>query len=89
MAFSATEFVPVSAMANSNAPRLFSYVTTVDNLLAIKAANYFDPAAVTTGGLGLKDGDVIMAEASNGTSFLKMAVSGAGVVTTASANDFA
>ena len=87
MAFSATEFIPVSAMANSDSARLFSYTTSADALAAVKAANYFDPAAAPAGGLGLKDGDVILTSASDGTSFLKVAVS-AGVVTTASANDF-
>lgn len=88
MPFSATEFVPVSAMANSNASRIFSYVTTADALAAVKGANYFDPAADPTGGLGLTDGDVVLVEATDGSSFLKIAVS-AGVATTASANDFA
>lgn len=88
MAFNADNFIPVSAMANSNASRIFSYVTTDDNLVAVKAANYFDVAAEPTGGLGLTDGDVILVEATDGTSFLKIAVSG-GAATTAAANDFA
>jgi len=89
MAFESTNFIPQSAQANSNAPRVFSYTSDSDNLAAVKAASYFDDAAVTTGGLGLKDGDVIYVKASDASSFLDMAVSGAGVATVNSANDFA
>ena len=87
MAFNSENFVPVSAMANSNASRIFSYTTADDALAAIKAASYFD-AAAAVGGYGLTDGDVILAEGTDGTSFLKIAVA-AGVATTASAADFA
>lgn len=87
MAFTASTFIPVSAMANSDAARIFSY-QSLDTLAAIKGANYFDDAASTTGGLGLTDGDVILATGTDGTSFLKMSVS-AGAATVASANDFA
>ena len=88
MAFTASTFIPVSAMANSDAARIFSYENTGDTLVTIKGANYFDDAASTTGGLGLTDGDVILVTGSNGTSFLKMTVT-AGAATVASANDFA
>lgn len=87
MAFTASTFIPVSAMANSDAARMFSY-QSVDTLATIKGANYFDDAASTTGGLGLTDGDVILVAALDGTSFLKMSVS-AGAATLAAANDFA
>ena len=88
MAFSASTFIPLSAMANSNAARVFSY-SSGDAIATIKGANYFDDAASLTGGLGLKDGDVILTDSATTTSFLKMAVSGAGAATVASANDFA
>ena len=87
MAFAPEDFIPVSAMANSNASRIFSYTSTGDNLVTVKGANYFDLAADPTGGLGLTDGDVILARASDGVSFLDIAVT-AGAATTASANDF-
>lgn len=87
MAFTADTFIPVSAMANSSASRVFSY-TSADTLVTVKGANYFDNAADPTGGLGLTDGDVILATASDGTSFLKISVT-AGAATTAVANDFA
>ena len=85
MAFSATEFLPLSSMANSNAPRHFSY-TTADAKATVVAANYFDAAAAS---LGLKQGDVIWSvDANGGTETFTMifvdAVSGAGAVTTLS-----
>ncbi len=88
MAFTRNTFIPLSAMANSDSARVFSYTNTGDTLVAQKTSGYFDPAASLAGGLGLKDGDVILVRASSGSSFLRVAVSGAGVVTTASANDF-
>ena len=88
MAFSDSTFIPLSAMANSNAARIFSY-SSGDTIATIKGSGYFDPAALLTGGLGLKDGDVILTDSATTTSLLKIAVSGAGVVTLASANDFA
>ena len=89
MAFESANFLPISSLANSNAPRQFSYKSDADNLAAVKTASYFDDAAKTTGGLGLKDGDVIYVKASDASSYLDMAVSGAGVATVNSDNDFA
>jgi len=85
MAFSATEFVPLSGMANSNAPRHWTY-TTADAKATVVASGYFDAAAAT---LSLKQGDVIWSvDANGGTETFTMvfvdAVSGAGVVTTLS-----
>ena len=87
MAFTAETFIPNSSMANSDAPRIFSYATG-DTLAAAKGANYFDAAASTTGGLGLKDQDVILVNASDGVSFLSMSVT-AGAATVGAATDFA
>lgn len=87
MAFTADTFIPNSSMANSDASRIFSY-TSADTLATIKGANYFDNASAVTGGLGLTDGDVILATASDGVSFLAMSVT-AGAATLGSANDFA
>lgn len=88
MAFEASNFIPLSALANSNGSRVFVYNSDVDNLAAVKGANYFDDAAATTGGLGLQDGSVILVSASDATSFIKMSVT-AGVATVAEENDFA
>ena len=88
MAFSGSEFVPDS-QANTNAPRIFRYATTADAIAAVKGSGYFNDAADPTGGYGLRDGDVILAVASDAQSFLYMAVSGAGVATVSTALDFA
>ena len=89
MAFTAANFVPSSAMANSDAPRMFAYATSGDTLATVKGANYFNTASDPTGGYGLTNGDVIFVSASDGESFLFIAVDGSGNATTASANDFA
>lgn len=88
MAFTASTFIPLSAMANSNAARIFSY-RSGDSTATVAASGYFDPAASLTGGLGLKDADVILAQQSDGTDFYEVAVSGAGVVTVALTSAFA
>lgn len=82
MAFSATEFLPLSGMANSNAPRHFTY-TTADAKATVVASGYFNDAAAN---LSLKKGDIIWSvDANGGTETFTMihvdAVSGAGVVT--------
>jgi len=87
MSFTPATFIPNSSMANSDAPRIFSYATG-DTLASAKGANYFDLAASITGGLGLQDLDVIYVTASDGFSFLSMSVT-AGAATTGAANDFA
>lgn len=89
MAFSASEFIPLSAMANSSSARVFSYTTAADNIAAVKGSGYFNSAALLTGGLGLKGGDVILATASDATNWIQVAVSGTGVVTTTVAAAFA
>ena len=80
MAFTPASYIPMSAQANSDSSRMISY-TTADNTATVGGANYFDPAAATTGGLGLSTGDVILCTSSDGTDFYQVAVSGAGVVT--------
>ena len=47
MAFTKNTFIPQSSMANSDAPRIFSYLSA-DTLAAMKAANYFDDASSIT-----------------------------------------
>ena len=42
MALVKDNFILASAMANSNAGRMFSYSTSFDNLYAVKASGYFN-----------------------------------------------
>ena len=84
MAFSATEFLPLSSMANSSAPRHFTYSTTDTKATAV-ASGYFDDAVV----LGLAKGDLIwVVGVTGGTEVFTLifvdAISAAGVVTTLS-----
>jgi hypothetical protein len=46
MAFEPENFVPLSGMANSDAVRMWSYSTTVDNNTAVQVATYFDHSEV-------------------------------------------
>ena len=85
--FTPETFIPSSSMANSDAPRLFCYATA-DTLATAKGANYFDLAAALTGGLGLKDLDLVYVNAVDGVSFLSVSIT-AGAVTVGAANDFA
>ncbi len=80
MAFTSNTFLPMSSQANSDASRSFAYNTT-DATAAVTGANYFDDAAATTGGLGLKTDDFIFCTSSDGTDIYQVAVSASGVVT--------
>ena len=87
MPLDAADFLPISAQANSNAPRLHTY-RTADTIAEVKANNYFNDVATPTG--ALRSGDVILVDASDGQSFLFVGVNpGSGSVTLASAADFA
>lgn len=83
MAFSATEFLPLSAMANSNAPRHWTY-TTPDANATVAASGYFDGAV----NYGIQVNDLIWCLNANGgtETFLLAKVDAitAGVVTTTS-----
>ncbi len=87
MAFTSSTFLPLSSQANSDASRVFVY-NTGDNTATVGGANYFDAAASTTGGLGLKTDDFIMCTQSDGTDIYQASVS-AGVVTLALSVAFA
>ena len=80
MAFSATEFLPLSSMANSNAPRHFTY-QSVDSSATMVGSGYFDDVADT---LNVND-QIHAVGATGGTQTLTTifidAISGAGVVT--------
>ena len=82
MAFSATEFLPMSAMGNSNAPRHWSY-TTPDAKATVVASGYFNDVADV-----LQVGDLIWSVDANGgtETFTLVFVDAitAGVVTTLS-----
>ncbi len=83
MSFSATEFLPLSSMANSNAPRHFTY-TTPDTKATVVASGYFDDVSDT-----LQVGDIIHSVDANGgtqtlTTVFIDGITGAGVVTTLS-----
>ncbi len=86
MAFSPATFIPLSSMANSDAPRIFSYATG-DTLATANGDDYFNLAAAQSGGQGLKDLDVIYVNAVDGFSFLSMTIT-AGAADVAAANDF-
>jgi hypothetical protein len=47
MAFDADNFMPLSGMANSDAVRMWSYETDVDNNTAVQVATYFDDSKVS------------------------------------------
>ena len=83
MAFSQTEFLPLSAMANSNAPRHWTYAT-VDDKATVVASAYFNNAAGV-----LQVNDLIwVIGVTGGTQVFTLvmvdAISAAGVVTTLS-----
>ena len=88
MAFTPTTFFRLSAVANSDAAAVWTY-RTADNTAAVVGANYFDPAGAITGGLGLKNDDIILAQQSDGTDLYEVTVSGAGVVAIVKTNAFA
>jgi len=91
MALEKENFIPASSMANSNAARTFSYRSGADSLATIKGSGYFDDVAESDigPGYGLRSGDFILVDASDGQSFLFVGVVPAtGVTTVASANDF-
>ena len=84
MAFSATEFLPIGPMGNSNAPRHYSYESTVSKATMV-GSGYFDEAVV----LGIQVKDIIHAVGATGgtetlTTIFVDAISAAGVVTTLS-----
>ena len=62
MAFNADDFLPLSAMANSDAPRMWTHSASADT---ITGANYFDDSFVA----GVVNvGDVLLGIDAGGTS---------------------
>ena len=87
MALDVTKLLPMSSMANSNAPRHYTYTTT-EAKATVVASGYFNDAAAT---YGLVKGDIIwVVGVSGGTEVFFMchidAVSAAGVVTVLSSS---
>ena len=83
MAFSATTFLPLSGMANSDAPRHWTY-TTADSKATVVGSGYFDDVAGV-----LNVNDLIWSVDANGgtqtfTLVLVDAISASNVVTTLS-----
>jgi hypothetical protein len=83
MAFTASTFLPLSSMANSNAPRHWTY-TTADAKATVVGSGYFNNAASQ-----LNVGDLIWSvDANGGTETFTLvfvdAISAANVVTTLS-----
>ena len=83
MAFTAATFLPLSGMANSNAPRHWTY-TTADSKATVVGSGYFDDVAGV-----LNVNDLIWSVDANGgtqtfTLVLVDAISAADVVTTLS-----
>ena len=83
MAFTASTFLPLSSMANSNAPRHWTY-TTPDAKATVVGSGYFNDAAPQ-----LNVGDLIWSvDANGGTETFTLvfvdAISAANVVTTLS-----
>jgi hypothetical protein len=80
-AFTAGTLLPLSSMANSNAPRHWSY-TTADTKAEVVTSGYFNDAVV----MGLKAQDIVWSVDANGgtetfTTVFIDAISAAGVVT--------
>ena len=66
MAFNPDDFLPLSGMANSDAVRMWTYSTTVDNNTAVQVATYFDASEVA----GVVNvGDVILYKSTDETRF--------------------
>ena len=66
MALVTDDFLPLSAMANSDAVRMWTYKSATDNAAAIETANYFDNSAIA--GV-VKEGDVLLCTATDATKF--------------------
>lgn len=67
MALTTDSFLPLSALANSNAPRIYSYGTT-DAIATVEAADYFDDSVIAG---QAKVGDVLLAVMSDGTKLYR------------------
>ena len=71
MAFDVNDFLPLSSMANSDAPRMFSYRTSADNAAAVETANYFDSFETAS---QTQTGDILLCESSDATKLYNLTV---------------
>ena len=76
MAFDRTNFTYSSIGQGSNAPKVYTYRTTVDNKAAVIASGYFNALADQ-----LEAGDFILTDASDGPTVIGVNAVTAGVVT--------
>ena len=79
MAFNSDDFLPLSAQANSDAPRMWTYSAPADT---ITASNYFDGTFVA--GVA-QTGDVLLGIDLGGTSLYNLTVDRAAGTTAVSA----
>ena len=70
MALTEETFLPLSAQANSDAPRMFAY-STGDAIAVVEAANYFDSFFTAS---QTATGDVLLAVMSDGTKLYNLTV---------------
>jgi hypothetical protein len=70
MAFTSGTFTPLSAHANSDAPKMMSY-TTADNIATTEGASYFNSSFVSG---QCSTGDVLLCVMSDGTKLYKLTV---------------
>ena len=79
MAFDRTNFAIASTAQGSGAPKLFTYITSVDNKAATGASGYFNGVENM-----LSAGDFILCKSSDGAEVVNVAANTAGVITTTS-----
>ena len=70
MALTTETFLPLSAQANSDAPRMFAY-TTADAAATVEGANYFDGFFTAS---QTATGDVLLAVMSDATKLYNLTV---------------
>ena len=70
MAFTEETFVPLSAQANSDAPRMMAYATA-DTIATVETASYFDGFFASS---QTATGDVLLCVMSDGTKLYNLTV---------------
>ena len=70
MALTQETFLPLSAQANSDAPRMFAYATA-DNAAVVEGANYFDSFFTAS---QTATGDVLLAVMGDATKLYNLTV---------------
>jgi hypothetical protein len=75
MAFASANWSTLGASKSGNAPAMYTYISSADNLTAVKASGYFN----TVEGL-ITTGDALWVVASNGQALCKL-INTSGVIT--------